>query len=217
MREMSLAAIEQAIIEGDDSDIGGLVRKALEDGFTAGEVLDRGLISGMAMVGKKFSECEMFLPQVLRSAKVMKSGLNTLSPRLVESGAKRVGRIVIGTVKGDIHDIGKNLVSAFFEGAGFEVVDLGVDVLPTKFVEASRKFKPAILGMSSLLTTTMPGMKQTIDNLIKEGLRDNVKVLVGGAPVTSAFAESIGADGYAPDALMAVLKAKELVGIPTNS
>lgn len=187
------------------------VKKALDQELSAQEILNQGLLGGMDKVGKDFKAGELFIPEVLMCAKAMHAGLNVLRPLLVESGATLMGKIAVGTVAGDLHDIGKNLVSMMLVGAGFEVIDLGVNVPPEKFVETAISKGAQLIGMSALLTTTMPAMKTTIEALIKAGVRDRVKVLVGGAPVTANFSNSIGADGYAPDAVSAVDMARELI------
>jgi 5-methyltetrahydrofolate--homocysteine methyltransferase len=174
-------------------------------------ILNEGLIPAMGEVGCRFEAGEYYLPEMLVSAQAMKASLNLLRPLLVERKVEPMGRVVVGTVQGDLHDIGKNLVSMMLEGAGFEVVDLGVDVPPGKFVEAARGAQ--VIGLSALLTTTMPTMGRVIPALKEAGVRDQVKVIVGGAPVTQAFADQIGADGYGPDASSAVRKVKELLGL----
>jgi 5-methyltetrahydrofolate--homocysteine methyltransferase len=204
--------IADAVIEGNAARVGSLIQRALAAGTPAGEIVDRGLIAGMAEVGTRFRDYEMYIPEVLLSAQAMQSGLALLKPVLVGEGGPGQGKAVIGTVEGDIHDIGKNLVCSFLEGAGFEVIDLGTDVTPAQFVEAVKQEKPRLLGLSSLLTSTMPTMKTTIDALIEASIRDQVRVLVGGAPVTQAFAEAIGADGYASDAASGAVKARRLAG-----
>ena len=187
------------------------VKKALNEGLSAQEILNQGLLAGMDKVGKDFKAGELFIPEVLMCAKAMHAGLDVLRPLLAGSGATMMGKIAMGTVAGDLHDIGKNLVSMMLVGAGFEVIDLGVNVTPEKFVETAISKGAQLIGMSALLTTTMPAMKTTIEALIKAGVRDRVKVLVGGAPVTANFADSIGADAYAPDAVSAVDAARELI------
>lgn len=187
------------------------IKKALDQGLSAQEILNQGLLGGMDKVGRDFKAGELFIPEVLMCAKAMHAGLNVLRPLLVGSGATMMGKIAVGTVAGDLHDIGKNLVSMMLVGAGFEVIDLGVNVPPEKFVETAISKGAQLIGMSALLTTTMPAMKTTIEALIKAGVRDRVKVLVGGAPVTANFSNSIGADGYAPDAVSAVDMARELI------
>lgn len=206
-----LQSIFDSIVDGDrDSTQSGVVQ-ALEKGLSPQQILNEGLIAAMTRVGQLFEEGEYYVPEMLIAARAMQSGLAELKPRLVASGVQSVGKVAIGTVKGDLHDIGKNLVAMMLEGAGFEIIDLGADVDPGKFIDAVRLQQVDIIGMSALLTTTMTNMKVTIDALKDAGLRDQVKVLVGGAPVTEAFASQIGADGYSPDASSAVRKAKELL------
>lgn len=184
----------------------------LSRGWEATRVLDEALVAGMTIVGIDFRDGILFVPEVLLAANAMKAGMAILKPLLVETGAEPIGKMVIGTVKGDIHDIGKNLVGMMMEGAGFEVFDLGVNTDYSEFRQAIEEHEPNILGMSALLTTTMPYMKVVIDELVKEGIRDKFIVLVGGAPLNEDFAESIGADAYCRDAATAVETAKELVG-----
>ena len=198
-----LSKISSCVIEGNLSDIQGLTNQALGEGTSAKEILDQGLMPGMDHVGVEFKAGNMFVPEVLRSAKTMSSAMEILKPILSESGVEMVGKVVLGTVKGDLHDIGKNLVGMMCEGAGFEVVDLGKDISPEDFVEAVKEHSPNIVGMSALLTTTMRSMESTIKALEEAGLRDKVKVMVGGAPVTKDFADKIGADGYASNAAAA--------------
>jgi len=188
------------------------VRILLGRGWEPYRVLTESLVEGMRIVGEDFRDGILFVPEVLLSANAMKAGMAILRPLLAETGAPPMGKMVIGTVKGDIHDIGKNLVAMMLEGAGFKVVNLGRDVAPDKFVAAVQEHGANIVGISALMTTTMPAMKRTIDALIKAGLREQVKVMVGGAPVSQAFADEIGADGYAKDSTLAVVKAKTLVG-----
>ena len=182
-------------------------------GFSATQVLDDALVAGMKIVGIDFRDGILFVPEVLLAANAMKAGMAILRPLLAETGAEPVGKVVIGTVKGDIHDIGKNLVGMMLEGAGFEVVDLGINTDADRFIEALEEHRPDILGMSALLTTTVPQQKVVIEALKKEGLFDSIKVMVGGAPVTQEWADEIGADGFAPDAPEAVSRAKALLGI----
>ena len=190
-----------------------LTQKAVNEGIRPQEILDSGLLGGMHVVGVKFRNGDLFIPEVLLCGQALKVGLDVLKPIIVNGGLKPFAKIVIGTVKGDLHDIGKNLVSMMLQGAGFDVIDLGTDVPKEKFVETVRREKPQILGMSSLLTTTMPGLKNVIEAMDKEGLRNQTKVMVGGAPVTESYAGQIGANGYAPDAVSAVVKAKEILEI----
>lgn len=206
-----LSDISTCVIEGNIDDIKGLTQQALDEGHEAKEVLDRGLMPGMDHVGVEFKAGNMFVPEVLRSAKSMGSAMEILKPILVASGVKMVGTVVLGTVKGDLHDIGKNLVGMMLEGAGFEVVDLGKDVAPDAIVAAVKEHEPDIVGLSALLTTTMRAMDSTIKALEEAGLRDQVKIMVGGAPVTQSFADQIGADGYSSNAAAAAEMATKFV------
>jgi 5-methyltetrahydrofolate--homocysteine methyltransferase len=199
-----------AILEGQRDIARDKVEQALADGMEAGEVLDV-MVNAMGEVGQLFEEGEYFVPEMLIAARAMKTGMEILKPKLVDADIQPAGKIVAGTVKGDLHDIGKNLVLMMLEGAGFQVVDLGSDVAPETFVAAVKEHQPDFLAMSALLTTTMPGMQTTIEALKSAGVRDQVKVLIGGAPITDAYAEKIGADGYAPDASRAVKLAKSMV------
>ena len=207
-----LQQISQAVIEGQVNDIASLTQSALDEGLIAQEILDHGLMAGMDYVGKEFKAGAMFVPEVLRSAKTMQNAMDILKPLLVKAGSKMAGKVLLGTVKGDLHDIGKNLVGMMFEGAGFEVLDIGKDLGPDAFVAAVKKYEPDIIGMSALLTTTMRVMEHVIHALKEAGLRDKVKVMVGGAPVTQAFADQIGADGYASNAAAAADLGKKFVG-----
>ena len=206
-----LNALKEAVIVGNANAAKELTEKALAENIPAKTILDDALIPGMMVVGEKFKNNEYYVPEVLIAARAMYAALDLLRPILSQSDIEPIGTIVIGTVKGDLHDIGKNLVRMMLEGGGFRVIDLGVDVAPEKFIEAIKEHNAQILAMSALLTTTMPSMKVTIDALKEAGLRDKVKVMVGGAPVTQQWADEIGADGYAPDAASAVDKAKELL------
>ncbi len=206
-----LQPVYQAILDGDQKASHQHVQSALDAGLSAEEILTQGLIPAMAEVGNLFECGEYFVPEMLISARAMQAGLSLLKPLLVASNVASMGKVIIGTVQGDLHDIGKNLVAMMMEGAGFEIVDLGTDVSPDKFVEAARKHTPQIVAMSALLTTTMPKMEMTIKALGEAGLRKNVKVMIGGAPVTEDYARSIGADGYATDASRAASTAKFLV------
>jgi 5-methyltetrahydrofolate--homocysteine methyltransferase len=207
-----LQQISQAVIEGNVDEMVGLTQSALDEGLSAQVVLDQGLMSGMDYVGQEFKAGAMFVPEVLRSAKSMQTAMDILKPLLATAGSRMAGRVLLGTVKGDLHDIGKNLVGMMCEGAGFEVRDLGKDLGPEAFVEAVKKYDPDIIGMSALLTTTMRVMEQVIKALKEAGLRDKVRVMVGGAPVTQAFANQIGADGYASNAAAAADLARKLAG-----
>ncbi len=202
----------QSVIEGDWDATLLLAQEALDAGYDANTVMD-ALVGGMDTVGEEWRVGNMFIPEVLRSAKAMHAGMDVVRPLLSIEDAKLRGVVVIGTVQGDLHDIGKSLVAMMLEGGGFRVYDLGVDVSPARFVEAVKAHEPALVGMSSLLTTTMPYMRDTIRSLEEAGLRGSVKILIGGAPVTPEFADSIGADGYAPDGASAVAKAHELAGV----
>jgi 5-methyltetrahydrofolate--homocysteine methyltransferase len=200
----TLQQIASRLYEGSAPDVASLVQQALDEGLTCGEVLNGGLVVGMDEVGRDFKAGELFVPEVLIAARAMHAGMDILKPLLAEADVPSAGKFLIGTVKGDLHDIGKNLVRMMMEGGGFEVIDLGVDVPPEGFVEAVQANEPDILGMSALLTTTMTSMKEVIEALEEAGVRDSVKIVIGGAPVTDAFASEIGADGYAPDAASAV-------------
>ena len=208
-----LSELSTAIIEGKLDDIVGLTKDALDDGLNAKQILDQGLMPGMDHVGVEFKAGNMFVPEVLRSARAMQASMLILKPLLAESGAKMTGKVLLGTVKGDLHDIGKNLVVMMCEGAGFEVKDLGKDVAPEAFVEAVKEFEPDVVGMSALLTTTMRAMEHTIKALEEAGVRDKVKIMIGGAPVTQSFSDQIGADGYASNAASAAELAKKFVSV----
>jgi 5-methyltetrahydrofolate--homocysteine methyltransferase len=204
--------ISESLESGDAERVAELTKQALREGLAAAQVLNQGLIPGMNRVGEKFKTHEIFLPDVLLAAKAMYAGLDLLKPLLVRDGIPVRGRVVIGSIRGDLHDIGKNLVAIMLKGAGFEIVDLGNDVAPEKFVAQAEKEKAQVIGMSALLTTTMPGMKKVVDLLKEKGLRGRVKVIIGGAPVTEEFRREIGADAYGYDAANAVDKVKQLIG-----
>jgi len=204
-----LKALADAVINGDQNKALEITKAAIAEGTAAKDILDNGLIAGMDIVGARFKKNEVYIPEVLISARAMKMAMEVLEPELVKAGVEPVGKLLIGTVQGDLHDIGKNLVAMMLKGAGFEVIDLGVDVGPEKFVEQVKTAKAQLIGMSALLTTTMPGMERTIKALKDAGT--TVKVMIGGAPVTQDYADRIGADGYAPDAASAVDLAKSLV------
>ncbi|MGQ9780212.1 MAG: corrinoid protein [Bacillota bacterium] len=206
-----LKALAEALIAGNAQKVKELTEEALKEGIHPATIVNEGLIAGMSVVGQRFKNNEIYVPEVLIAARAMHAGLNILKPLLAEKKVQPVGKVVIGTVKGDLHDIGKNLVAMMLEGAGFEVIDLGIDVSPQKFVEAVQTHNPHHVAMSALLTTTMPMMKETIEALKAAGLRDKVKVMIGGAPVTQQYADQIGADGYAPDAASAAELAKALL------
>ncbi len=201
------------VLKGQVDKAALLVRSALGQGLAPKDILDNGLIVGMNEVGARFKRGDMFVPEVLMAAKTMQAGMEVLRPLLAAAGAKMAGKIVMGTVKGDLHDIGKNLVAMMCEGAGFEVIDLGFNVPPETIIDAVKKHQPDIVGMSALLTTTMRAMGHTIKALEEAGLRDNVKVMVGGAPVDAAFAERIGADGYGSNAVAGAETAKRFMGM----
>ncbi|UCD70429.1 MAG: corrinoid protein [Syntrophobacterales bacterium] len=203
----------EALVEGNQDMVKTYIGDDLNVGTPPLKILNTGLIPGMEMVGQKFRDAEIYIPEVLMAARAMHAGLDLLKPKLMETGAKPAGKIVIGTVKGDLHDIGKNLVAMMFEGLGFQVIDMGVDVPTEKFEEVIKAQKPDILALSSLLTTTMLEMKSTIQFLKKRGVLDDVKTIVGGAPVTQEFADEIEADAYGKDAVSGAEKAKELLGI----
>ncbi len=210
-RDFAYPIMARALILGDRETVARLTQEGLARAMDPKDLIFKGLIPGMDVVGEKFRRNEYYVPQVLLSARAMYAGLDLLKPLLTASGTTGyLGRVVIGTAQGDLHDIGKNLVAMMLEGAGFKVVNLGRDVAPEAFVAAVEEHQANIVGISALMTTTMPAMKRTIDALIKAGLRERVKVMVGGAPVTQAFANEIGADGYARDSTLAVVKAKEL-------
>jgi len=206
-----LEQISEELIKGKANEVRELVKKALEEGLAPGDVLNKGLLSGMSVVGDRFKKNEIYVPEVLIAARAMKAGTEVLKPLLAESGVKPAGTVVLGTVKGDLHDIGKNLVGMMMEGAGFAVVDLGTDVPSEKFVESAKESKAEIVAASALLTTTMTGMKDIVEKVKASDLSGKVKLLIGGAPVTQAFCDEIGADGYAPDAASAADLAKEFI------
>jgi 5-methyltetrahydrofolate--homocysteine methyltransferase len=206
-----LVDIRQSVIDGDMNSTQELVQKALAEKMPPEQILKDGLISAMTEVGRRFECAEFYVPEMLISARAMKSGLALLRPHLIAANVRAVGKVVIGTVQGDLHDIGKNLVGMMLEGAGFEVVDLGADVSSEKYVAAVKEHQPDIVACSALLTTTMPSMENIILSLKQAGLRDRLKVMIGGAPVTEDYSRKIGADGYAPDAALAATRAKELI------
>ncbi len=207
-----LHELAQALIEGRSSLARDLTEKALAAGHSPKDVLDSGLVAGMSVVGERFKRNDIFIPEVLLSARAMRAGMEVLKPLLASTGATMLAKVILGTVQGDLHDIGKDLVGMMLEGAGFQVINLGVNVSPDSFVQAVSNENAPLLAMSALLSTTMRYQRDTLEALKKAGLRDRVKVLIGGAPVTQEYADYIGADGYAPDAASAVEKAKELVG-----
>ena len=207
-----LETLYEGIMDGDMELVQEKVQEALDAGIGPGRILNEGMIAAMAEVGQLFEDGEYFVPEMLIAARAMQGGMSILKPYLAEGDVQCPGKVIIGTVKGDLHDIGKNLVAMMLEGAAFEIVDLGTDVSADKFVAAVRENSANVVAMSALLTTTMPNMENTITALKEAGLRDKVKVMVGGAPLTQDYAEKIGADGYAADANQAVARAKSLVG-----
>mgnify|MGYP001812440238 CR=1 FL=1 len=206
----TLQKIASNLYDGEADEVASLVQQALDEGMEPNEVLQGGLIAGMDEVGRDFKAGDLFVPEVLIAARAMHAGMGILRPLLAEADVPSVGKCLIGTVKGDLHDIGKNLVKMMMEGAGFEMVDLGTDVEPQGFVDAAREHQPQMIGMSALLTTTMVQMRTTIEALEEAGMRESLKIIVGGAPVTDAFAQEIGADAYAADAASAVDVARSL-------
>lgn len=200
-----------AVVSGDEAKVKELTQKLLDTGSNPLDIINKGLIAGMDIVGPRFKNGEMFVPEVLMAAKAMGSGIEIVKSAMAEDEMPTTGTLVIGTVEGDLHDIGKNLVAMMVESTGFKVIDLGIDLSAEVFVNAVKEHKPDILGMSALLTTTMPNMKDVINALEEAGLKDKVKVIIGGAPITQSFADEIGADGYAPDAASAVELCKKLL------
>lgn len=205
--------IFEGILKGKREDVTEAVTAALANGLKAGELLYEAMIPAMAEVGRLFEANEYYVPEMLIAARAMKAGLALLRPELVKEDIEPQGKVILGTVKGDLHDIGKNLVSIMLEGAGFEIIDLGVDVSPDDFVRAAQENEADVIGLSALLTTTMPSMRDTVEALEETGMRDTVKVIIGGAPVTQKYADEIGADGYARDAAAAANLVKSLLGI----
>lgn len=210
---MSLESIYEAVLNGDAKTAEAETKNALEEKVPAGDILHKACVPAMTKVGELFEAGEKFVPEMLISARAMQAAMEVLKPHLVEAGVESLGKVVIGTVAGDLHDIGKNLVSMMLEGAGFEIIDLGSDVSADQFIEAIQKNEPQIVGMSALLTTTMTSISSTIDALADAGLRDRVKIMIGGAPVTQEFADKVGADGFAPDAGSAARVAKSVLGV----
>jgi 5-methyltetrahydrofolate--homocysteine methyltransferase len=208
-----LQELAQSLEHGQTQRVAALTQQLLDAGVSPQRILNEGLIAGMSLVGEKMRGGEMYLPEVLQSASAMQASLKILKPNLAKEGIKPLGKILLGTVKGDMHDIGKNLVGIMLQGAGFEIIDLGLNVPPQRFVEGIDAHHPAIVGMSAMLTTTMLNMKTIIDTIAAVGLRTKVKIIIGGAPVNQKFADEIGADGYARDAVLAVDKVKQLLGL----
>lgn len=208
-----LKEIYEGVLDGDQPAVVDKVTQALDEGIDPAVILDQGMIDAMTEVGRLFEEGEFFVPEMLIAARAMQGGMGILKPYLAEADVQPAGKVVIGTVKGDMHDIGKNLVAMMLEGAAFEIIDLGVDVSPERFTKAVSESGAQVVAMSALLTTTMPNMQSTIETIREAGLRDGIKIMVGGAPLTAEYAEKIGADAYAPDASRAVATAKSLVGV----
>lgn len=207
----SLTDMQELVIAGQQKEVQKLTEEYLEEGHAPEDILYKGLLPGMSVVGERFEKGEYFIPEMLLAARALNSGLDILRPLLSDSEANPAGKVLIGTVQGDIHDIGKNLVAVMLQGAGFLVIDAGVDVSPERFVELIREHEPRLVGLSALLTTTMPSMEDTIKAIVDGNLRDSVKIMIGGAPVTEAYAESIGADGYGRNASVAARVAQQLV------
>ncbi len=212
MAEDIIKGLQEAVISGNAAKVEELVNRAIEEKLGVEQVLNDGLIAGMMVIGKRFKNNEVYVPEVLISARAMSKGTEMLEPLIADSGIKPIAKVAIGTVKGDLHDIGKNLVVMMWKGAGFQVEDLGIDVPPEKFIEAAKN-GAQVIGLSALLTTTMVAMKEVVEELQAKGLADDTKIIVGGAPVTQDFADEIGAHAYSPDAASAVDKVKELLGI----
>ncbi|MCK8825381.1 corrinoid protein [Fuchsiella alkaliacetigena] len=206
-----LEKVTEAVIAGEVEQVADLTQEAVDAGEEPSKIIKEGLIAGMDIVGTRFKANEMFVPEVLIAAKTMHAGMEVVKPLLTEGESSSTGTVLIGTVEGDLHDIGKNLVIMMLEGAGFEVIDVGIDVPAKEFIEAIKEHKPDILGLSALLTTTMPAMEEAVAAVEEAGLKDQVKIMVGGAPVSKEFAEEIGADGYAPDGSTAADLAKEFI------
>jgi 5-methyltetrahydrofolate--homocysteine methyltransferase len=208
-----LRQISECLQRGEDRKVAELTRQALDAGVPPGQILNGGLLAGMDVVSDRFGANEIFLPEVLLAARAMNAGMNLIKPLLIADEVRSLGKVVIGTVKGDLHDIGKNLVGVMLRGAGFEVIDLGANVAPDRFVETAEAEGAQVVGLSALLTTTMAGMKDVVNLLKDKGLEGRVKVIVGGAPLSQAFADAIGADGYGYDASNAVTLVKKLTGV----
>jgi len=203
--------LAQRVISGDREKVTEITKSLIDEGKDPMEIINKGLIGGMSVVGARFKNDEMFVPEVLMSAKTMGLGMDLVKPLIADQGMPTTGKVLLGTVQGDLHDIGKNLVGMMLEGGGYDVIDIGVDQAPESFVESAQAQEAQIVALSALLTTTMPAMKDTIDAIVEAGLRDDVKIIVGGAPVTQSFADEIGADGYAADAASAVDLANSLL------
>jgi corrinoid protein of di/trimethylamine methyltransferase len=203
--------ITKEVIGGNIEEVAKLAQELIDEGVTADKIIKKGLVAGMDVVGARFKKNEMFVPEVLIAAKAMHAGMDVVKPLLAEGESSSAGTVLIGTVEGDLHDIGKNLVAMMLKGAGFDVVDLGIDLPAEDFVEAIKEHEPDVLGMSALLTTTMPAMQEIIEALEEAGIRDQLKIMIGGAPVTEDFADEIGADAYAPDGSSATDLAREFM------
>lgn len=210
---MDLSMLSDAVISGDSEQVSLLTKKALDEKIEVNVIINNGLIAGMNVIGKRFKNNEIFIPEVMISAHAMRTGMELLKPLFASSGLEPKGIVLIATVKGDVHDIGKNLVAMMFEGAGFKVIDLGIDIGTEKVIAAVKEHKPDIVALSTLLTTTLANMKDIIDTLAANSLRSQVKIMIGGAAVNEPYAIEIGADGYAKDASLAVDKAKELLDL----
>ncbi len=213
MAETIFEKIQESLMKGRAPEVKEHVQAALDQGASPEEVLNKGLVAGMAVIGERFKKNEVYVPEVLIAARAMHAGLDILKPKLAEGGIEPKGTVCVGTVKGDLHDIGKNLVCMMLEGAGYRVVDLGVNVETEKFIAAAQESKASLVGMSALLTTTMGSMKTVVDAFKEAGLQGKVKIMIGGAPVTQSFADEIGADGYGADAASAVDVANQLLGL----
>ena len=207
-----LEQISENLIKGKAKEVKELVEKAIQENVKPGDILNKGLLIGMSIIGERFKKNEVYVPEVLIAARAMKMGMDVLKPLLVSAGVEPIGTVVVGTVKGDLHDIGKNLLRMMLEGAGFKVIDAGINVEPDKFVELAKENNAGLIGTSALLTTTMTNMKAVVDAVKSAGLDGKIQVMIGGAPVTQAFADEIGANGYAPDAASAADLAKKLIG-----
>lgn len=203
--------LSKAVLSGNDDQVISITKSLIDSGTDLLEIINQGLIAGMDIVGARFKRGEMFVPEVLMAARSMSAGLNLVKPLMAESDVPSIGKVLVGTVKGDLHDIGKNLLAMMMEGAGFTVVNLGVDISPEQFVEAAKEHKADMIAMSALLTTTMVSMKDTVELFIEEGLRDKVRIIIGGAPISQEYSDEIGADGFAPDAATACDLAKGLL------
>ena len=207
----TLEQLSASLQQGADAKVAELTKEAIDNGLEAKQILDEGLIAGMTIVGERFKKHELFLPHVLLAAKAMYAGLDLLKPLLLKQGVPSLGKVVIGTVQGDLHDIGKNLVGIMLKGAGFEIIDLGKDVSPESFVDTAISENAQVIGLSALLTTTMPTMKKVVDLANERNVRDKFKIVIGGAPLSNEYAQQIGADAYCFDAISAVDRVKQFV------